>query len=34
MAGDEDLGGGSLQAMFDDYESRCAFVKRKEQNSN
>ena len=26
-AGDEDLGDGSLQAMFDDYKSRCAFVK-------
>ena len=26
-AGDEDLGDGSLQTMFDDYKSRCAFVK-------
>lgn len=27
LAGDEDLGDGSLQAMSDDYKSRCAFLK-------
>ena len=26
-SGDEDLGDGSLQALYDDYKVRCAFVR-------
>lgn len=27
-AGDEDMGDGSLQALYDEYKGRCSFVKK------